>query len=54
MQQLQLEFAVRPKKYCSWHGEVGQAAPNLLKRQFEAERPNQKWVTDVKEFNVDG
>ncbi|WP_419686126.1 IS3 family transposase [Burkholderia theae] len=54
MQQLQLRSLVRPKKYRSWKGEVGLAAPNLLARQFEAERPNQKWVTDVTEFNVAG
>jgi transposase InsO family protein len=38
-------------------GEVRRAhspSPNLLDRQFEAERPNQKWVTDVTEFNVRG
>ena len=29
-------------------------APNLLARQFVADRPNQKWVTDVTEFNVRG
>jgi putative transposase len=27
-------------------------APNLLKRQFDADAPNQKWVTDVTEFSV--
>ncbi|VWB10561.1 integrase catalytic region [Burkholderia lata] len=54
MQQLQLKSLVRPKKYRSWKGEVGQTAPNLLARRFEAERPNQKWVTDVTEFNVGG
>ncbi len=54
MQQLQLKSLVRPKKYRSWRGEVGQAAPNLLEREFAAERLNQKWVTDVTEFNVDG
>jgi hypothetical protein len=29
-------------------------APNVLERQFDAESPNQKWVTDVTEFNVRG
>jgi putative transposase len=27
-------------------------APNLLKRQFDADAPDQKWVTDVTEFSV--
>lgn len=54
MQQLQLKSLVRPKKYRSWHGQTSWAAPNLLERQFEGERPNQKWVTDVTEFNVGG
>jgi transposase InsO family protein len=45
---------VRPKRYRSWRGEVGRVAPNLLARQFEAHAPNQKWVTDVTEFNVNG
>lgn len=54
MQQLQLKSLVHPKKYRSWRGEVGKAAPNLLQRQFSAAQANQKWVTDVTEFNVDG
>lgn len=54
MGQLQLKSLVRPKRYRSWRGEVGRVAPNLLRRQFDAERPNQKWVTDVTEFNVEG
>jgi hypothetical protein len=52
MGQLQLKSLVRPKKYRSWRGEVGRAAPNLLQRQFKADGPNQKWVTDVTEFKV--
>ncbi|WP_454696412.1 IS3 family transposase [Achromobacter aegrifaciens] len=54
MQTLGLRSLVRPKKYRSYRGEVGRVAPNLLARQFEANRPNQKWVTDVTEFNVHG
>lgn len=52
MQALGLKSLVRPKKYRSYRGEVGRVAPNLLARQFEADRPNQKWVTDVTEFKV--
>jgi putative transposase len=51
---LALKSLVRPKKYRSFKGEVGQAAPNKLQRQFAAEAANQKWVTDVTEFNVSG
>ncbi len=54
MGQLQLKSVVRPKKYRSWRGETAQASPNLLQRQFDAAGPNQKWVTDVTEFNVGG
>ncbi|XGZ91512.1 DDE-type integrase/transposase/recombinase [Pseudomonas sp. NT2] len=33
---------------------MGEVSPNTLARQFEAEQPNQKWVTDVTEFKVAG
>ena len=42
------------EKYRSYRGEVGKVAPNLLARDFRAERPNQKWVTDVTESSLFG
>ena len=54
MKQLGLVCRVRIKKYCSYKGEVGKTAPNLLNRDFCAEKPNQKWVTDVTEFHLFG
>jgi transposase InsO family protein len=54
MMQLQLKSLVRVKKYRSYKGLVGRIAPNILQRQFDAQRPNEKWVTDVTEFNVGG
>ena len=54
MADLQLKSCVRVKKYRAYKGEVGKIAPNVLERQFDAESPNQKWVTDVTEFNVRG
>ena len=42
------------KKYRSYKGEVGKIAPNLLNRDFNAEKPNEKWVTDVTEFSLFG
>ncbi len=42
----------RPKeKYHSYKGEVGKIAANVINRDFEAERPLQKWTTDVSQFN---
>jgi transposase InsO family protein len=53
MNSLGLKSLVRPKKYRSYRGEYA-SSPNLLNRQFDAALPNQKWVTDVTEFNVRG
>ena len=54
MKELGLVCRVRRKKYRSYKGEVGKIAPNLLNRDFRAEKPNQKWVTDVTEFSLFG
>ena len=54
MKELGLVCRVRMKKYRSYKGEVGKIAPNLLNRDFHAEKPNQKWVTDVTEFSLFG
>ena len=54
MKELGLVCRVRMKKYRSYKGETGKIAPNLLKRDFRAEKPNQKWVTDVTEFSLFG
>jgi putative transposase len=54
MAVLGLKSLVRPKRYRSFKGEIGQAAPHELQRKFTAAGANQKWVTDVTEFNVAG
>ena len=53
MNSLGLKSLVRPKRYRSYQGELA-PSPNLLARQFSAARPNERWVTDVTEFNVRG
>jgi transposase InsO family protein len=53
MQAMGLKSLVRPKKYRSFRGSMA-TVPNVLQRNFQAGRPNQKWVTDVTEFNVLG
>lgn len=54
MKQQGLYCRVRMKKYNSYKGEVGKIAPNFLQRNFDAEKPNQKWVTDITEFSLFG
>lgn len=54
MGSLNLKSLIRRKKYKSYKGEQGRIAPNVLKRSFKAKQPNQKWTTDVTEFNVKG
>lgn len=52
MGELGLQSKVRPKRYTSYKGDVGRIAPDLVQRKFTADKPNQKWVTDVTEFKV--
>ena len=53
MNILGLKSIVRQKRrYNSYKGTIGKVADNLLKRDFKAAKPNQKWVTDVTEFKV--
>ena len=54
MKELGLVCRVRMKKYRSYKGEKGTIADNELNREFKAEKPNQKWVTDVTEFRLFG
>ena len=54
MKELGLICRVRMKKYRSYKGEQGKIAANELNREFRAEKPNQKWVTDVTEFRLFG
>lgn len=52
MRNLGLKSLIRTKKYTSYKGEQGRIAPNVLQRAFKADKPNQKWVTDITEFKV--
>lgn len=54
MKILGLKSIIRVKKYKSYKGEQGKIAPNVLQRNFKSDAPNQKWATDVTEFNVSG
>ncbi|VTX60540.1 Integrase core domain protein [Fusobacterium nucleatum] len=55
MKKFNLQSIIRKKrKYSSYKGQVGKIADNHVKRNFEAIAPNQKWFTDVTEFNLRG
>ena len=40
------------RKYNSYKGEISPAVPNLLKRNFHSDKPNEKWITDITEFSI--
>ena len=40
----------RRRKYHSYQGEISPAVPNKIERDFHADKPNQKWLTDITEF----
>lgn len=54
MKESELKCLVRIKKYRSYKGEIGKIAPNLIVRNFNADRPLQKLATDVTEFSLFG
>lgn len=55
VRQLMREQGLLPRikqkqKYSSYKGEISSEVPNLIQRDFHAEYPNQKWLTDITEF----
>ena len=42
----------KKRTYKANQGEVAPAADNLIKRDFHAEAPNVKWITDITEFSI--
>lgn len=45
-------YGTRRRRYSSYCGEIGPAPDNLLARDFTAAQPNQKWLTDITEFQL--
>ncbi|MBX4148435.1 IS3 family transposase [Paenibacillus lautus] len=53
MQVLGIRSRIRRKHRCNYvFSTEGRVAKNLLKRDFQAEAPNQKWVTDITQYRV--
>ncbi len=42
------------RRYSSYQGTIGKIADNIIERDFFADKPNQKWYTDITEFNLRG
>ena len=51
MTKMGLRAVRRKEKYHSYLGEIGHIADNLINRNFIASKPNEKWTTDVSQFN---
>ena len=53
MKQEQLVISVvRRRRYSSYQGELDAAPQNLINRDFHADAPNRKWLTDITEFQL--
>ena len=53
MKQTELQVIAKKKRaYSSYQGEITPAVPNVLQRNFHADLPNQKWLTDITEFAI--
>ena len=42
----------KKRKYNSYKGEITPAVENLIARDFHADAPNTKWLTDLTEFHI--
>ena len=40
------------RKYNSYKGEIGPEVENVIDRDFFADKPNEKWLTDITEFHI--
>lgn len=55
MQVLGIGSQNRRKSRCNYTSSTeGRVAKNLLKQDFKAHKPNQKWVTDITQYRVGG
>lgn len=44
--------SIHKKKYNSYQGEISPEVDNLVNRDFHADIPNKKWLTDITEFHI--
>ena len=51
-QQCLIAATSKRRRYGSYMGEISPAPDNLLNRDFSAGAPNEKWLTDITEFQI--
>lgn len=53
MKQEHLQVAkLKRSGYCSYVGEITPAPENVIHRDFHAAAPNEKWLTDISQFQI--
>jgi transposase InsO family protein len=52
MKSIGLKCQIRKVRYRSYRGLTGRVAPNVLNRDFSADRPDRKWATDVTQISI--
>jgi transposase InsO family protein len=46
-------FSSRKKRnYSFYYGEISPPVESIIKRNFQADKPNKKWLTDITEFRM--
>lgn len=54
MRALEIECVQIKSKYKSYRGSESETAPNIIARNFQADKSNVKWTTDITEFSLLG
>lgn len=48
MKQMKLQAVIRRRRlHLQYQGKRQETLPNIMNRNFKADRPDQKWVTDI-------
>ena len=51
-ERLVVPYAARKRRYSSYRGEISPEVDNVIQRDFRAEKPNEKWLTDITELSI--
>ena len=54
MRALEIECVQVKRKYKSYKGSESEIVPNIINRNFKANKSNVKWTTDITEFSILG